>query len=141
MTTSKHFTMEEKKAIVTVFSTIEGEDARMVALNMMGVKGHSYKGMGNFYRRLRKSAGVTSPRCRYSEGERKAIMRIFTELDTAAERKAVFAMLDCFRDRSYNSLYQQYSIMSRGMKRQRSTDDVECGTAKRQHVEPIIAAN
>lgn len=113
--TRKRFTREEKEKVYRVFSTIQGKDARMAALHILGIRDRSYMGMYNVYKRHLTKQGLktSSPKSRYTDEEKESIMRVFTELDTADERKAVFSMLDGFKQRSYNSLYQQYAIMSR----------------------------
>ena len=113
-TTRKRFTEEEKVAIFNVFSKISGQAAREVALNMLGVN-RNYKSMANFYSRHCKKNGIamSSPRVRYTAEQKAAIRRIFTELTNHKERKAVIGMMPCFEGRSYNSLYQQYAIMTR----------------------------
>jgi hypothetical protein len=114
-TRKKRFTREEKEKITRVFNTIQGKDARMAALHILGIRDRSYMGMYNVYKRhlIKQGLKVSSPKSRYTDEEKESIMRVFTELDTAEERKAVFSMLDGFKQRSYNSLYQQYAIMSR----------------------------
>ena len=127
---SGRYTVEEKEAIIRAFSAFDGKDARLVALNIVGVRGRSYSGMRRFYNKYRASGDLNAAKSngfKYDEGERAAIKRIFTECDTADERKAVFAMMDCFKGRSYNALYQQYV----GMTKKRSREPIECDMNKR----------
>lgn len=127
--TRKRLTEEEKETIIRVFSTIKGRHPREVALGMLSIT-RNYNSMANFYSRHCKKEGIAvlSPRTRYTEEEKDAVMRIFTEIDDCTERKAVIALLPCFEGRSYSSLYQQFSIMNRTANK-RKREEGESGSS------------
>ena len=142
-TSRKRFTEMEKEAIFEVFSEINKKDLRLVALELHGLGDRSYRAMGNCYSRMLKEKGLksTSPRSRYTDEEREAIMRIFTEVDNAKERKAVIALMPCFEGRSYSSLYQQFSIMTRVPTPPTSpTESPTSASAKRTHSDMVSDA-
>lgn len=142
--TRKRLSEEEKVAIFNVFSKISGQTAREVALNMLGVN-RNYKSMANFYSRHCKKNGIamSSPRVRYTAEQKAAIKRIFTELTNHKERKAVIGMMPCFEGRSYNSLYQQYAIMTREERSPTSPtgSTVAVGTKRQRDDESDVSSN